>query len=118
MTQGVWLASVVEYFGESACNPYSILPPIHGEIYPLSGMFAWLEYIPGIFWLRLSPNPHRPSVLLSTLEARYISAVYATKTAVWLWTLPCKLHLINNLDPIDFHINSQSAITLVNLNNL
>ena len=55
------------------------------------------------------------SVSLLTVEAEYIAAVHASKSAVWLHTLLHKLHLINDLDPINLRVNNQSAITLINL---
>jgi hypothetical protein len=56
------------------------------------------------------------SVSLSTAEAKYISAVYAVKTAAWLRTLLSELQLIN-YEPIDSHIDNQSAIVPINLDN-
>ena len=57
-------------------------------------------------------------VLLLTAEAEYIAAVHASKSAVWLCTLLCELHLINDSNPIDLHVDNQSTITLINLDNL
>ena len=54
------------------------------------------------------------SVSLSTAEAEYISAVHAAKSAVWLRTLLKELDIADN-DPIDFLIDNQSAIALINL---
>ena len=54
------------------------------------------------------------SVLLLTAKAEYISAVHAMKSTVWLCTLLNKLGLISG-EPIDFHVDNQSAIALINL---
>ena len=68
------------------------------------GCFAW-------------NSQKQTSVSLSTVEAEYIATVHASKTAVWLRTLLCELHLINDSDPIDLRVNNQSAIALINLDN-
>ena len=49
------------------------------------------------------------------MEAEYIAAVHASKSAVWLRTLLRELHLINDSDPIDLRVDNQSAIALINL---
>ena len=54
------------------------------------------------------------SVSLSTAKAEYISAVHAAKSAVWLWTLLKELDIADN-NPINFRINNQSTIALINL---
>ena len=69
-----------------------------------SGCFAW-------------SSKKQTLVSLSTAKAEYISAVHAAKSAAWLRTLLNELQLINN-DPIDLRIDNQSAIALINLNNL
>ena len=68
------------------------------------GCFAWSMW-------------KQTSVLLSTVEAEYIAAVHASKSAIWLRTLLHELHLINDSDSIDLCVNNQSPITLINLNN-
>ena len=45
-------------------------------------------------------------VSLLAVEAEYIATVHASKSAVWLQTLLCKLHLINNSNPIDLHVDN------------
>ena len=55
-------------------------------------------------------------VSLSTAEAEYISAVHAAKSVSWLHTLLRELHLISD-DPINLHIDNQSTIALINLDN-
>ena len=66
-----------------------------------SGCFAW-------------SSKKQTSVSLSTAEAKYISAVHAAKSAAWLCTLLNELGLISN-EPIDFCVDNQSAIAVINL---
>ena len=65
------------------------------------GCFAW-------------SSKKQTTVSLSTAEAEYISAVHAAKTVAWLRTLLQELELIGN-EPIDLHIDNQSAIALIDL---
>ena len=56
------------------------------------------------------------SVSLSTTEAEYIAAVHAGKTVAWLRTLLHELGLVAD-EPINLHIDNQSTITLIDLDN-
>ena len=69
-----------------------------------SGCFAW-------------SLKKQMSVLLLTAEAEYILAVHATKSAAWLHTPPNELGLIGN-ELIDFRVDNQSAIALINLDDV